>query len=167
MKLARICTAIIATLMFASICAAQCGPARPKGAGAAGSLEEMIVAQEQMIVDAIKKRDAEAFKNLVDMSGYEVSSHGTESLADFASVLFSPDVTFSETKMEEPKVKLVDKNTAVLTYKSTWNSTYKGKASSGSSYDTMIFVRRAGKWIAVFHQATAAAQSEANMTGQK
>jgi hypothetical protein len=159
--------ALVATLIFASWCVAQCGPARPKGGSATGSLDEAIIAQEQMIIDAIKKRDANAFKSMVDANGYEVTSQGTRSLSDLMTELFSPDLTFTELKMENPMVKRLDKDSAVLTYKSTGTATYKGQTSSGTSYDTTIYVRRAGKWLAVFHQSTDMAKPGASMTSEK
>ncbi|HEY0543835.1 MAG TPA: nuclear transport factor 2 family protein [Pyrinomonadaceae bacterium] len=153
MKLARICLAIIATLMFATICAAQCGPAKPKGGGS-GSLDDMIIAQEQMILDAVKKRDANAFKSMLDPNAYEITSNGVIDLAGIVAVLFSPELTSADFKIENPTVRRLDKDSAVISYKSTGTATYKGKTSSGSSYDTTIYVRRGGKWLALFHQAT-------------
>ena len=78
MKLARICIAIVATLTFASIAAAQCGPAKPKASAGAGSLDEMIIAQEQAIINALKKNDVEAFKVLVDINGTVVDFFGNK-----------------------------------------------------------------------------------------
>ncbi|MBV9960572.1 MAG: nuclear transport factor 2 family protein [Acidobacteria bacterium] len=167
MKITRILMALVATLIFASWCAAQCGPARPKGGSATGSIDDAIIAQEQLIIDAIKKRDANAFKSMVDMNGYEVNAQGSRTLSETVTELFSPDLSISEYKMESPMVKRLDKDSALLTYKSTTTGTYKGQTSSGSSYDTTIYVRRAGKWIAIFHQSTDMAKPGAGMTSEK
>jgi hypothetical protein len=69
--------------------------------------------------------------------------------------------------MENPMVKRLDKDSAVITYKSTGTATYKGQASSESSYDTTIYVRRSGKWVAIFHQSTDMAKPGAGMTSEK
>ncbi|MBA2733042.1 MAG: hypothetical protein H0U54_09165 [Acidobacteria bacterium] len=66
MKLARICLAILATLTFASVCAAQCGPP----VKAMGDTESKLIANEKMITDAISKNDSASFKNLVSMDGW-------------------------------------------------------------------------------------------------
>ena len=100
MKITRILMALVATLIFASWCAAQCGPARPKGGSATGSIDDAIIAQEQLIIDAIKKRDANAFKSMVDMNGYEVNAQGSRTLSETVTELFSPDLSISEYKME-------------------------------------------------------------------
>ena len=167
MKLARICMAFVATLMFASICAAQCGPAKPKGAGTAGSLNDMIVAQEQMIIDAIKKRDANAFKSYVDMDGSVVGGDGMHKMSDAIPMLFSSDLTFAAYTLEDPQVKMVGKDAAMISYKSVATATYKGKTETMTSYETTVYVRRAGKWVAVFHQSSEMMKPDASMTGQK
>lgn len=154
MKVARICIAILATLIFASIAAAQCGPARPKAPGESGSLEEMIVAQEKLIIAAIKKNDVEAFKSLVDVSGTVVNSHGIMKISDALPMLFDSKVSISEYTLEEPQVRTVDKNTAIINYKSSSTATLDGKTITGKSYDTTVFVRRVSKWVAVFHQSS-------------
>lgn len=167
MKIARICMAILATFTLVSIAAAQCGPAKPKTTAATGSLDEMIVAQAQQIIDAIKKRDAEAFKSHVDPAAYDVTPSGTQNLTEIVANLFSPDVTVADFKMENPTVKMIEKNSAVITYTATATTTYKGKTESGSSFDTIIFVRRGAKWMAIFHQATDMAKPAADMSGEK
>ena len=166
MKLARICMALVATLMFASICAAQCGPAKPKGA-AAGSLDEMIVAQEQAIIDAFKKRDADAFKSHVDMDATLVSGEGIIKLSDVMSAMFSPDITFSVYTLEDPHVRMVGKDMAMISYKSNVTTTTKGKTESETTFETTAYVRRAGKWVAVFHQSSQLSKPAESMTGQK
>jgi hypothetical protein len=154
MKLVRICLAIIATLTFASIAAAQCGPARPKTPTGTGSLEEMIVAQERLVIDAIKKKDAEAFKALVDVNGTAVDSQGIKKISDVIPALFAPGMTFSEYTLEDPQVRSIDKNTAIIHYTSSATVTMDGKTISGKSYETTVFVRRVSKWIGVFHQTS-------------
>ncbi len=166
MKIARICMALVATLMFASICAAQCGPAKPKGA-AAGSLDQMVIAQEQMIIDAIKKRDANAFKSYVDMDGTVVGSDGMHKMSEAITMMFGEDMSFASYTLEDPQVKMVGKDTAMISYKSSATMTYKGKTESGTSFETTVYVRRAGKWVAVFHQSSEMAKPAESMTGQK
>lgn len=166
MKTARMCVAILATLIFASVAAAQCGPARPKTPGETGSLEEMIVAQEKLIIEAIKKNDGEAFKSLVDVNGTVVNSQGIMKISDALPMLFGSKVTISEYTLEEPQVRTVDKNSAIINYKSSSTASFDGKTMTGKSYDTTIFVRRGSKWVAVFHQSSEVAPSPTT-TGDK
>lgn len=167
MKLARICMAIIATLMFATICAAQCGPAKPKGGGGAGSVSDMLVAQEQMIIDAIKKRDANAFKSYVDMDATVIGGDGIHKVSEIIPMLFSPDLSFTTYTLDEPQVKMLVKDTYMLTYKSTVATSYKGKSESGTSFESTIYMRRAGKWVAIFHQSSEMEKPAEGMMGEK
>lgn len=160
MKIVRMCLVILATLTFVSVAAAQCGPARPKAAAGTGSLDEMIVAQEKLIIDAIKKRDVETFKSLVDVNGTVVNSSGIKKILDAIPELFSADVSISEYTLEEPQVRTVDKNTAIINYKSSSTATYLGKTITSKSFETTVFVRRAAKWVAWFHQSSEMASVE-------
>lgn len=154
MKITRICLAILATLTFASVAAAQCGPAKPKTPTGTGSLEEMIIAQEKLIIEAIKKNDVEAFKSLVDVNGTAVTPQGIMKISEVLPMLFGPKVSVSEYTLEDPLVRSIDKNTAIITYKSSQASSMDGKTMTGKSYDTTVFVRRVSKWVAVFHQSS-------------
>lgn len=154
MKIARICMAILATLTFASVAAAQCGPAKPKPAAGTGSLDEMIVAQEKLVIEAIKKNDIEAFKALVDVNGTVVNSQGIMKISEALPMLFGPKVSITAYTLEDPQVRTIDKNTAIINYKSSSTGTFDGKTMTRKSYDTTVFVRRVSKWVAVFHQSS-------------
>jgi hypothetical protein len=159
MKIARLCFAILATLTIASAVAAQCGPARPPKPAGTGSLEEMIVAQEKLIIDAIKKDDAAAFKALVDVEGTAIDSQGIKKVSDVIPMLFGSGIKFSEYTIEDPQVRTIDKNTAIIHYRSSATATLPdGKSMTGKSYETTLFVRRVSKWVAVFHQSSEVAQ---------
>jgi hypothetical protein len=166
MKIARICMVILATLMFATIAAAQCGPAKPKTPTGTGTLDEMIIAQEKMIIEAIKKNDAEAFKALVDVNGTAVEGHGIMKISEVLPMLFGPKISVSEYTLEDPQVRSIDKNTAIISYKSSSTSSMDGKTVTMKSYDTTVFVRRVSKWVAVFHQSSEMAAPMTEMPGK-
>lgn len=150
MKLARICLAILATLTFASVCVAQCGPP----VKAMGATESKLIANEKMITDAISKNDSAGFKNLVSMDGWVINDKGTAKVGDVFQYIFDPSTKTTSYTMEDAKVMMLNSDTGLLTYKSTWAGTVNGKAESESTYDSTLWVRRNGKWWAVFHQST-------------
>jgi hypothetical protein len=152
MKLARICIAVFAGLVFAPLCAAQCGP--QPAAKSMGATESMIIANEKQIADAVNNNKPDDFKKLVSMDGWVISPMGTAKVADIINYIFNPDVKTTSYAMEDSKVMMIDANTALLTYKSIWAGTDKGKAMSENSYDSTLWVKRDGKWWAVFHQTT-------------
>ena len=57
--------------------------------------------------------------------------------------------------VSDPKVIRVGPDAAVLTYTSTTKGKWDGQPlPDRPSRDTTVFVRRSGKWLAVFHQET-------------
>lgn len=150
MKLARICIAIAALLAFASICAAQNTPA--------SDTESKIIANEKMVVDAVSKNDSETFKKLVSMDAWVVNEHGVAKVSDVLQFIFDPNVKTTSYSVDEPKVIMLDSDTALITYKSAWAGTNNGKAESETTYDSTIWSKRDGKWVAIFHQATEVAK---------
>jgi uncharacterized protein (TIGR02246 family) len=149
----RICMAFIIALMLATVCAAQCGPARGN-TGGGSSVDAMIIAHEKQIIEAIKKKDAAAFKNLVDVNGTVVGMGGIGKISAIINDLFSADLTFSRYDMESPQVTVVDKDAAILSYKSNSTTTFQGETTSRSAYETSVLVKRGNKWIVIFHQSS-------------
>lgn len=154
MKLARICIAVFASLVFAPLCSAQCGP-QPAAAGKSmGATESMIIANEKQIIDSVNNNKPDDFKKLVSMDAWVVTSQGTAKVSDVLNYIFNPDVKTTSHAMEDTKVMMIDANAALITYKSIWAGTDKGKAQSETSHDSTLWVKRDGKWWAVFHQTS-------------
>lgn len=154
MKLARICIAVFASLVFAPLCAAQCGP-QPTAAGKSmGATESMIIANEKQIIDSVNNNKPDDFKKLVSMDAWVVNSHGTAKVSDVLQYIFNPDVKTTSYSMEDPKVMILDADAALVTYKSIWAGTDKGKPQSETTRDSTLWVKRDGKWWAVFHQSS-------------
>jgi len=166
MKILRICTTLLALLMFAPICFAQSGMESKgtKNSSAAMSGDEAkIIAAEQQIMEAIKNRKPENFKALVDQNGTVMSPQGAMRVSDVMNEIFNPATTITEYRMEDAKVMMVNKNAAMLTYKSISAATMNGKTESETSYDSTLWVKRNGKWMAMFHQSTPTKAPPVNM----
>lgn len=111
-----------------------------------------IVNNEKQIIETLTKKDASGFKSLIADDAILVGSGGRTSAADATKFLLSPDYTLVSATVEDPQVKMVDANTALLTYKSTGTETYKGASHTSTSYCTTLWVKRGAKWVALFHQ---------------
>jgi hypothetical protein len=116
------------------------------------SVADALIAKEKQIADALMKKDAKTFNSLVASDGMLNGSHGRMAVADFTKVMFGPDYTLSNSTVEDPQVVMIDKDAAILTYKSTGTETYQGKTETGTSYATTIWVKRGSEWKAIFHQ---------------
>ena len=121
-----------------------------------------IVNNEKQIIEALKKRDANAFKSLVADDALLVGPEGVTTSAEASKFIFAPDYTMVSATVEDPKVKMLDANNAILTYKSTGTEIYKGKSTTMTAYATTLWVKRGGKWMAMFHQESEAQHAGAN-----
>lgn len=122
-------------------------------AGASQStFAESIIANEKQLFEMLKKKDINGFKSLVASDGTVFGRNGRISMTDFNQFVFSPDYTVQSATVEDPQVMMIDKNVAIITYKTTGSQTYKGRSETGTAYASTVWVKRGEKWMAVFHQ---------------
>jgi hypothetical protein len=119
---------------------------------------DSIIAKEKQVLDAIKKKDAAGFKALVSDDAIVVGPQGTMTGGDAGKMLFSPDYSMVSATIDDPKVTMIDKDAAIITYKVTGTETYKGQSKTETAYSTSVWANRGGKWVAVFHQETSVQQ---------
>ena len=122
--------------------------------------EATITDQEKQVWDALKRKDNAAFGNLLADNFVYVSS---DNITDKAGTIngtkdFNPtDVTLSDWKFVP-----IDKDAAVITYKTAVKGTSGGKSlPATSSRASSIWVNRGGKWVAIFHQDTDVKEAQA------
>jgi hypothetical protein len=123
-------------------------------ASAMGAPEDAITMKEMAVLEAIVKKDRKAFDALVASDAVLNGPEGRMTIADFVKVVFSADYSLSDARVEDPQVMMIDKNTALLTYKSSGTETYKGKTMTGTGYATTLWVKRGATWKGIFHQET-------------
>jgi len=121
------------------------------------SMEKEIIAAENKISDAIAKGSVPAFKALVADTAWSVDANGQMSAIDFqknlAQVKIEPGWAISDSR-----IVWSDTNTAVHFYKWTGKSTFQGQPGPEVVWASTVWNKRQGKWVAVFHQETAAAK---------
>jgi uncharacterized protein (TIGR02246 family) len=140
---------LVVTLLIAAAASLVVAWAARPGAT---TTQDAIIANEKQIIEALKKKDAAAFKNLIAPDAMLLGSQGRLAMADFNKVVFGPDYTLVSATVEDPQVKMIDQDAAILTYKSTGTETFKGKTETGTSYASSIWTKHGDKWVAVFHQ---------------
>lgn len=118
----------------------------------ADTTQDAIIAQEKQILEALKKKDSKSFHTLVASDAILVSSQGRLPIADFEKFVFAPDYTFVSATVDDPQVKMIDGDSALLTYKTTGTETFKDQTHTGTAYVTTLYAKRGGKWVGVFHQ---------------
>jgi hypothetical protein len=127
---------------------------QPASAGKGkSSLEETIISMEKRAWEAVKARDTKAFSDLFAADGLMADSMGFSTREGFFKTL--PDLTINEYTLSDLKVMMIDKDSALITYKAEVKGSFKGQAfPPNPAYVSSIWTKRNGKWIAIYHQET-------------
>lgn len=119
--------------------------------------QDAVIAQEKLILDALKKKDAKAFDGVVASDAILFGSQGRLPISEFKKVVFGPDYSFDSGTIEDAQVMMIDQDAALLTYKSTGTQTFKGQSHTETGYASTVWAKRGGKWVAIFHQESMSA----------
>ena len=118
---------------------------------AAPLTEADATAREKAVWATIEKKDMTAFAaNLTDDFIY-VSGDGVSDKAATVKGL-SDAGTMSNQTFSDWKFVSLDKDAAVLVYSAKGNSVMNGQTHPFSFYASTVYVNRAGKWQAIYHQ---------------
>jgi hypothetical protein len=123
-------------------------PALADGAKPAEPVADDAIAREKQVWDAIKKRDYDRFASFLADDSLEVFAWGVNDKA--ASVEGVKQPNLSSAMLSDFKTMQLDDNASIVTYmvKGSGNIPPSGERS------TTVWVKRDGKWLAVYHQGT-------------
>ena len=124
-------------------------PARP-----AATLDKGLIANEKLINEALAKGDKAAFTALVSPTSFSADANGFMKSSDMLAMFEHAKIT--TWAMSDEKVTWVDPNTAIVTYKWTGAGTFKGQPIPPVTYASTVWTKKGDKWVAVFHQESAA-----------
>jgi hypothetical protein len=119
---------------------------------AANSLEEMLIAREKEVWELIKKKDGAGFASYLAEDQLYVNSTGVHSKAEAVKGIGEGDGP-PELTLDDWKVLMIDKDAAIVTYKATPKAMACGPEPVAQRNST-VWVKRNGKWLALFHQDT-------------
>lgn len=131
----------------------------------AGVSQADLEAKEHQVWDAIKAKNWDAFGGMLSDDFTFVAGDGVSDKAKTLDALKKYDLTdytFSNVKLVK-----VDDDLAVLVYDSTEKSTYDGHPTPPDTtlHNSSAWANRGGKWVAVYHQETAAMKPPATQGG--
>jgi hypothetical protein len=133
------------------------GCAAPVFAQAASkaTIEKALIANENKINEAVAKHDLKTFNDLVAADAVSADMGGFMRVADFTK-------TFDQMKVStwhimNPQVVWIDDKSAIVGYTWMGKGTYMNQPIPETVYASTVWTERNGKWVAVFHQETAAA----------
>jgi hypothetical protein len=118
------------------------------------AVEKALIATEQKINDAVMKGDAAAFKGMVADDSLGIDDTGPMPTSEFTKMLKPGLAKITDVKLENFKVAWVDADTAILTYTWSGKGTFMDQPVKSPTYVATVYTKRAGKWVAVFHQET-------------
>ncbi|MDX6610904.1 MAG: hypothetical protein QOD75_90 [Blastocatellia bacterium] len=121
--------------------------------------EADATAREKAVWDALKKKDMDAFGNMLATDYIEVSDDGVFNKAAIINEL--KDLAVSDVSFSDWKMLPIDADAVVLTYNATIKGTFKGKAFPEGPYRAAsAWVNRDGKWQAFYYQETMVKKAE-------
>jgi uncharacterized protein DUF4440 len=151
-------TGIVLMVFVATAIAAgkQAAPAADRAA-----IEKQLIANERTINEAVAKNDMKTFNTHVDAQGYGIDPTGIMKVADMTPMFAQMKIT--SWNLDQSKIVWVDNNTAVHMYRWEGKGTFVNQGKTmpvpSPTWASTVWTNRGGKWVAVFHQESAALET--------
>lgn len=139
----RNCVITLVVALLPSLAAAQ--------TNTAANIKQ-IEAMERGLNAAIQKGDINAFKANIAEDAVLMDGNGAMPIAEFLKMF--NQVKLTSFTIEQAKVTFLNDTAAVITYRWTGKGTMTGQPVPSPTWASTTWVKRAGKWVAVFHQET-------------
>jgi len=130
-----------------------CAQAQTPGSGE-GALREQIVAQERAGLDALKTGDLAAFGAATADDAVFVDAQGPASKAEVMQ--HTAEFRLRDYTMAGVRFFPLSADSGLIVYTLTESGTSHGKDFSARVHVSSVWQKRAGKWMCVFSQETAA-----------
>ena len=117
-------------------------------------LERQVLAKERQELDCLKTGNYAEFAGLIADDALFVDSHGPAGKADI--VKHTAEFRLDDYTMEDVRFVPLSPNSGLLIYKITETGASHGKQFSATVYVSALWAERAGKWVCVYSQETAA-----------
>lgn len=120
--------------------------------------EADAIAKEKAVWDVLKKKDYDAFANMLASDYTEVGADGVYDKAGIVTYL--KDLDFTDATFSDWRLLQINKNAAILMYNLTLKGKFKGEDIPAGPYRVgSAWANRDGKWMAIYYQETLAQTS--------
>ena len=119
------------------------------------AVEKTLIANENKINEAVAKHDVKTFNDLVASDAMSADGTGFMKVSEFVKSI--NDMKIASWHIMDTQVHWVDDKTAVVAYTWMGSGTFKGEPVPPTTYASTVWSERNGKWVAVYHQESAAA----------
>ena len=156
------CGAAALMMLVSTLAAAQTVPAAPAAAPkpaanpARAAAEKTLIANEHAINEAVSKGDKAALLALVAPEGVAANANGFIPAKLFAEAI--PQIKITKWEVTNPQVIWIDPASAIVTYTFVGEGTFQGRPLPPKAICSTVWTKKSGKWLALFHQETAAGQ---------
>ena len=114
-------------------------------------LKEHLISLEKQSWEAWKNRDGKFFQDFLSDDHVEVGFSGVAGKADIVSFVGSPVCTVKSYELDHFELKMLDKNTALLTYREA-QDTLCHKPVPSPCWVSSLYMKRGQRWLNVLYQ---------------
>jgi hypothetical protein len=118
------------------------------------SLRQLIVAKETQGLEDLKSGDLKEFAESTSDEAVFVDAHGAASKAEV--VEHTAQFRLTEYSMDDVRFMRISEDSGLIVYTLTEKGTSHGKEFAAKVYVSSLWAKRAGKWVCLFSQETAA-----------
>lgn len=122
------------------------------------SVEAQLIALEKQAWEAWKNRNGSFYQSFLSEDSIQISANGVENKAQIIESMSDSSCEVKSYSLDNFKLVMLEKNTAILTYKAMPDAICNGKALPVTLWASSVYVKRSGKWLAAFYQDTPADQ---------
>ena len=142
--------------------AAQAAPAKSSAPGpASAAIGNAVVAQEQLVLDAIAQKDTVAFNKALGRDFVYVDQNGAIRWElSKTSTSLPACVLGTGWTLDNPVTSQIGEDLVVLTYSSSGNQVCDGRKAPSPVNSLSVWRRTGGRWVAVAHSETPAAPKQ-------
>ncbi|MGI9086227.1 MAG: nuclear transport factor 2 family protein [Chthoniobacterales bacterium] len=115
------------------------------------ALKEYLISLEKQSWEAWKNRDGKFFENFLSDDHVEVGFGGRSSKAEVVQIVGSPICKVQSYALDDFRMTLLDKGTALLTYREEQDTTCHTKVPS-PCWVSSLYMKRGERWSNVLYQ---------------
>jgi hypothetical protein len=116
-------------------------------------IKEQLIKLEKQSWEAWKNRDGKFFQDFLSDDHVEVGFGGVSNKAEIVSFVGSPVCTVKSYQLDQFELKMLDKNTALLTYREAQDTVCHNPVPS-PCWVSSLYMKRGDRWLNVFYQQT-------------
>jgi hypothetical protein len=117
------------------------------------SIKEQLIKLEKQSWEAWKNRDGKFFQDFLSDDHVEVGFGGVSNKAEIVSFVGSPVCTVKSYQLDQFELKMLDKNTALLTYREAQDTVCHNPVPS-PCWVSSLYMKRGDRWLNVLYQQT-------------